>query len=83
MKVVLKVRKKGVLILPKKLREACGISEDSEVIAESRDGELVIRPLKPKVVDLDPGLVEELLAEEYALEARKYGGILKGHEARS
>ena len=83
MRVVLKVRKKGILILPKKLREEAGISEGDEVIVEAEKGKLVIRVLKPKVVDVDPDLVEKLLREEYELERRKHERILHGGKASS
>jgi bifunctional DNA-binding transcriptional regulator/antitoxin component of YhaV-PrlF toxin-antitoxin module len=53
MRFVLKIRRKEVLILPKKLREAVGLKEGD---------------LKPKVVDVDPNLVEELLGEESRFE---------------
>ena len=72
MELVLKVRKKGVIILPKGLRDALGIGEGDELVAEVVDGKLVMRPLRPKVVDVDPGLVERLLREEYELEAGRY-----------
>jgi len=75
-KVVLKVRKKGVLILPKPLREAAGIGE-GEVSAEAKEGEIVIRPLKPRVVDIDLQIVEELLSEEKGLEEEKFKRILR------
>ncbi len=79
MKMVLKVRKKGVLILPKKLREASGIDEDSEVVVEAKQNMLVVKPFKPPtVVDVDPKLVEKILSEEHELERRKYGEILEG-----
>jgi len=82
--MVLRVRKKGVLILPKKLREASGISEDSEVIVEARENTLIIKPLKPPiVVDVDPELVEKLLSEEHVVERRKYNGILGGDNTSS
>jgi len=43
---VLKVRKKGVTILPKALRDAAGIKEDSDVKAKlSQDG-ILLRPLE-------------------------------------
>ena len=67
MRFVLKVRKKGILILPKKLREKVGIGEGDEVIVEVEKDRLVMRVLKPRVVDVDPGLVEKLLREEYEL----------------
>jgi len=75
-RTVLKVRKKGVIILPKKLREEAGIHEGDEVVVEVVGGRLVMRVLKPKVVDVDPGLVRKLLREEYELERRKYEGML-------
>lgn len=34
MRIVLKVRRKGIIILPKKLRDALGINEGDEVIVE-------------------------------------------------
>ncbi len=77
LKSVLKVRKKGVVILPKKLREEAGIKEGDEVIAEASEGMIVLKPLKPKVVDVDPELIEEFLREEYGLEGRKCGNILE------
>lgn len=72
MRVVLKVRKKGILILPKKIREKVGINEDDEVIVEVEKDKLILRVLKPKVVDVDPSLVKKLLREEYDLEKMKY-----------
>ena len=84
MRMVLRVRKKGVLILPKKLREASGISEDSEVIVEARENTLIIKPLKPPtIVGVDPELVEKLLSEEHVVEKRKYNEILGGNSTSS
>jgi len=78
LRVVLRVRRKGVLILPKSVREEAGISEGDEVVVEVEEGRLVLRVLKPKVVDVDPGLVEKLLREEFELEKKRYGGIIHG-----
>ena len=78
MEAILKVRRKGILIIPKKLRDASGIHEGDEVIVEAKDNMLIIRPLKPKIVDIDPGVIDKLLAEEYGDEARKYEGLFKG-----
>ena len=75
--MVLRVRKKGILILPKRIRERVGIEENSDVIVEIKNGSLIIRPLRPKVVKIDPKTVEELLREEYALEGRKYEEIVR------
>jgi len=81
MRVVLKVRKKGVLILPKKLREEVGVREGDEVVVEAEEGRLTMRVLKPRVVDVDPDLVEKLLREEYDLERKRYERMLRGGEA--
>ncbi len=84
MKAVLKLRRKGVLIIPKKLREAVGLVEGGEVVVEVVGDALVLRALKPRVVDVDPGLVEELLREEYRLEAERYKRMIgSGGGARS
>ncbi len=76
MKMVLKVRKKGVIILPKKLREIIGINEGDEVVVEIKDDKLVMRVLKPKIVDVDPNIVENLLREEYEVEKERYRELL-------
>ncbi|MGC9097075.1 MAG: AbrB/MazE/SpoVT family DNA-binding domain-containing protein [Infirmifilum sp.] len=76
MEVLLRIRKKGVLILPKSLREAAGI-EEGEVLAEARDGVIVLRPFKLKEVEVDRRIVDELLREEGGLERRKMNGILR------
>ena len=48
---VLKVRKKGITIIPKRLRDAAGIEEDSEVRAiSSREG-ILLRPLEKDPVN--------------------------------
>ncbi|MEM0308133.1 MAG: AbrB/MazE/SpoVT family DNA-binding domain-containing protein [Thermofilaceae archaeon] len=81
MQFVLKVGKKGVVVFPKALREGAGIREGGEVIAEVRDGAVIIKPLKPKVVNVDSRLVEKLLREEWELEEEKARRILE--EVRS
>ncbi len=73
---MLKVRKKGIIILPKDLREKVGIKEGDEVIVEVDDGKLIMRVLRPKVVDVDPNLITKFLEEEYELEKRKYKELL-------
>jgi AbrB family looped-hinge helix DNA binding protein len=61
---VLKVGKKGVVILPKRLRAEAGIEEESLILAEVRDNNIILRPLKPVTVSIDWAVVEKLLAEE-------------------
>lgn len=83
MRVVLRVRRKGVIILPKRLREAVGIDEGGEVLAEVVGDRLVLRALRPRVVDVDPEAVEELLREEFDLERRRYWRMVSGGETGS
>ena len=64
MRTVLKVGKKGVIVLPKAFRERVGIEEGGEVLAEVVGDGIVLRPLKPRIVNVDPGIVEAILAEE-------------------
>lgn len=68
MRVILKVHKKGIVVLPKRLREAVGISEGDCVVVEVVGEELVLRVLKPRVVDVDPEAIERILREGYGLE---------------
>jgi bifunctional DNA-binding transcriptional regulator/antitoxin component of YhaV-PrlF toxin-antitoxin module len=49
MRFLLKIRRKGILIFLKKLREAAGLEEDDEVIAEVIGDSLVLRALKPRL----------------------------------
>jgi hypothetical protein len=50
------------------------------VIAEVVGDSLVLRALKPKIVDVDPSLVEELLREEYEFEEHEYGNLAQNEE---
>jgi len=67
----IKLRKKGVIILPKDAREKLGIKENDILLGEMKGEELVLRPLKPKIVRVDPKMVEEILKEEGEAERRK------------
>lgn len=83
MRVILKIRRKGIIILPKKLREALGVGEGGEIIAEVVGDRLILRALKPRVVDVDPKLVEELLREEYGLEKSRFEKMISNGETCS
>ena len=76
-RVVLKVRKRGVLILPKPIRVALGVEEGDELLAEVVGGKLVMEPLRPKVVDLDPEVVERVLREERSAEEGRYSRLIR------
>ena len=39
-----------------------------------------MKALKPRNVDIDPGIVEELLHEEYELEKKRYKRIIPSRE---
>uniref|UniRef100_A0A7J3X7B6 AbrB family transcriptional regulator n=1 Tax=Thermofilum pendens TaxID=2269 RepID=A0A7J3X7B6_THEPE len=78
MRAVLRVRRKGVIILPKALRAAAGIEEESEVVAEAGPGVVVLKPLKLREVDIDPEVVERVLREEGEAEARKLHDLIRG-----
>ena len=80
MRFLLKIRRKGILILPKKLREAVGFEEGDEVIVEVIGDSLVLRALKPKMVDVDPKLVEKLLREEDKFEEQRFRRMLQSGE---
>jgi looped-hinge helix DNA binding domain, AbrB family len=67
----IKLRKKGVIILPKDVREKLGVKENDILLGEMKGEELVLRPLKPKIVRVDPKMVEEILKEEGEAERRK------------
>jgi AbrB family looped-hinge helix DNA binding protein len=42
---IVKVRKRGIIAIPKKMREIAGIKEGMLLLIEARERELVLRPL--------------------------------------
>lgn len=58
MATVLKVREKGVLILPKKLRERAGIKEGSTVVATALDDGIILSPKNTNVLEKLLGLAK-------------------------
>ena len=50
--------------LPKQLLREVDLKEGDEVIVEVKDNTLIIKPLKPKIVDIDMEIIEHLLREE-------------------
>jgi bifunctional DNA-binding transcriptional regulator/antitoxin component of YhaV-PrlF toxin-antitoxin module len=66
-----------VVILPKRLRAEAGIEEESLILAEVRDNNIILRPLKPVTVSIDWAVVEKLLAEEREDEEEKVLELLK------
>ena len=80
MRVVLRVGRRGVVVLPRELREVLDVVEGGEVVAEVSGDRVVLRALKPKVVDVNPKIVEKLLHEESRREKGKYMRVLFSKE---
>jgi len=64
MKTILKVGRKGIVIIPKAFREKVGIKEGSKVVLEVIEDSLVLKPLKPLIVDIDPEMLHKVILEE-------------------
>ena len=78
--VVVKVGRKGVIVIPKALRELVGIEEKSLVILGVEKGKIVIKPLKVVRVEATKKarrVLEEALSEEYRLEEEKARRIIE------
>jgi len=50
------------------LRKAANIGEGDDVLVEVKDGIILMKVFKPRVVDVEPELIEKLLEEEVKLE---------------
>jgi len=48
-----------------------------EARLEIEGGQLILQPLKPKIVKVDPNLIDELLREEHYLEKTKHESLSK------
>ncbi|MCD6409430.1 MAG: hypothetical protein J7L98_03695 [Candidatus Verstraetearchaeota archaeon] len=48
-----------------------------EAKLEIEGGQLILQPLKPKIVEVDPNLIDELLREEHHLEKTKHERLSK------
>jgi len=74
---VTRVSRKGVVVIPKALREEAGIREGDLVVVKRVEDKIVIEPLERNLtlVTVDPGLVDRILREadeeERRLEAEK------------
>ena len=62
MKARVKVYSKGIIVLPKEIRELAKIKEGDLLFVEVRGNEIVMRPIKPKRVSLR-GKVQEIVKE--------------------
>ena len=82
-KSITRVLRKGVIVIPKGVREKARLEEGDIVVVREEGGKVIIERLENKVVkvDLDLGEVEDLLKsikeEESREEMERYGRILK------
>jgi len=77
MRTILKVGKKGVIVLPKAFREKIGIEGGDEILVEVVGDTIVLKPLKPRIVDVDPNMVSSILAEERSGWEERLDRVLK------
>ena len=77
LKTLVKLRKKGILILPKMVREKAGLKEGDELIVSVEGNKIVLKKFEPLKVRVDPKKVEELLRDEFILEDEKFARILQ------
>ena len=61
---ILRIDRRDILRLSKQLMREVDLKEGDEVIVEVKDNTLIIKPLKPKIVDIDMEIIEHLLREE-------------------
>jgi len=72
---IVRVGRKGVIVIPLDVREALGIGEGSLLTLEVSEGAIVLKPLKPFHVKLGTRLqeiVRESKREELELEEGSY-----------
>jgi len=72
-----KVRKKGVIILPKKIREQAKVSEGDDLLVIVDRGKIILEKLEPLKVKVDPREIEKILKKEVELEDKKIEEILR------
>ena len=79
---VTRVLRKGIIVIPKVLREEVGIKEGDLVVVKRVEDRIVIEPLERRLtlVTIDPELVDKILREvdeeEKKLELRKLKRVL-------
>ncbi len=61
MRAIVKVGRKGIIVLPKLLREAVGVEVGSLVTLEVKNGLILLKPYAPKRVSLS-GRVSEIVS---------------------
>lgn len=74
---ILKVREKGIIIIPKAIRDEAGIKEGDEVIAEADKETIILRKFSLLRVRIERNIIDELIREDLLLEERKYAEIFE------
>lgn len=74
---IVKLRRKGIIILPKSIREKAGVKEGDELLVTLEGDRIILRKFKPLKVRIDPEKVDEILREELLLEDEKLERILE------
>lgn len=60
MEAVVTIGKKGVIVIPKGIREDLGLEEGTKLTIEKRKGEVVLKPI-PRLVEMR-GIAKKVLA---------------------
>jgi AbrB family looped-hinge helix DNA binding protein len=75
---ILRVNKKGVIVIPVDVREVLGIKEGDLLTLELIDDTMVIKPLRPLRVKLG-GRAQEIVREAKREELELEEGLRSGH----
>ena len=77
------VKKKGLIVIPVKLRKKVGIKEGTRVFLEEKNGEIIMHPATPEFYDRTFGILkggglvkalEESRRKDKEIEERKIAG---------
>lgn len=75
---IVRVGRKGLIVIPVDVREALGISEGSLLSLELGEGVVILKPLKPLRVRLG-ARVQEIVRESKREEFELEEGVRPGH----
>ncbi|MHA1589074.1 MAG: AbrB/MazE/SpoVT family DNA-binding domain-containing protein [Candidatus Njordarchaeales archaeon] len=81
MEVILKIGKKGIIVLPKRIRDAMGVREGDSLIAKIEGRRIILEPFRPIRIRINREIIDKLLEEEIILEKESIQEILKRRES--